>query len=161
MLVRAAVVKPLFSFLFPGLADGGVIKKGSIVDPTYGTGMPSNPQGFSGYSRNAKGNVFAQNKIVPYAMGGIVSRPTIFPMANGMGLMGEAGPEAIMPLKRGANGNLGVQSSGGIGNIVVNVDASGSSVEGDAEQSEEFGQALAAAIQSEIIQQQRPGGLLS
>ncbi len=161
MLVRAAVVKPLFSFLFPGLADGGVIKKGSIVDPTYGTGMPSNPQGFSGYSRNAKGNVFAQNKIVPYAMGGIVSRPTIFPMANGMGLMGEAGPEAIMPLKRGANGKLGVQSSGGIGNIVVNVDASGSSVEGDAEQSEEFGQALAAAIQSEIIQQQRPGGLLS
>ena len=52
-------------------------------------------------------------------------------MANGMGLMGEAGPEAIMPLKRGANGKLGVQSSGGVGNIVVNVDASGSSVEGD------------------------------
>ena len=50
--------------------------------------------------KSAKGNVFAKNKIVPYAKGGvlsqyankgIVSRPTIFPMANGMGLMGEAG----------------------------------------------------------------------
>ena len=47
------------------------------------------------------------------------------------------------------------------GNIVVNVDASGSSVEGDSAQSEQFGRALAAAIQSELIQQQRPGGLLS
>ena len=75
--------------------------------------------------------------------------------------MGEAGPEAIMPLKRGANGKLGVQSSGGVGNIVVNVDASGSSVEGDDAGGRELGNILAAAIQSEIIQQQRPGGLLS
>ena len=82
-------------------------------------------------------------------------------MANGMGLMGEAGPEAIMPLKRGANGKLGVQSSGGVGNIVVNVDASGSSVEGDSARSQEFGRALAAAIQSEMIKQKRPGGLLT
>ena len=111
---------------------------------------------------NANGNVIdAGNTIKEYARGGIVNKPTLFPMANGMGLMGEAGPEAIMPLKRGANGKLGVQSSGGVGNIVVNVDASGSSVEGDSAQSEQFGRALAAAIQSEIVQQQRPGGLLS
>ena len=142
MLVRAAITKPLFSFLFPGLANGGVVDGGEIV-------------------ASAKGNVFAKNKIVPYAYGGIVNKPTLFPMANGMGLMGEAGPEAIMPLKRGSNGKLGVQSSGGVGNIVVNVDASGSSVQGDSAQSEQFGRALAAAIQSELIQQQRPGGLLS
>ena len=142
MLVRAAITKPLFGFLFPGLANGGVVSGGEIV--------PS-----------AKGNVFAGNKIVPYAMGGIVNKPTLFPMANGMGLMGEAGPEAVMPLKRGANGKLGVQSSGGVGNIVVNVDASGSSVEGDDAGGRELGNILAAAIQSEIIQQQRPGGLLS
>tara|TARA_R100001510_G_C7652820_1_gene210773 strand:- start:1414 stop:3216 length:1803 start_codon:yes stop_codon:yes gene_type:complete len=54
---------------------------------------------------SAKGNVFAQNKIVPYANGGLVSRPTL-------SLMGEAGPEAVLPLKRGANGQLGVQVSG-------------------------------------------------
>ena len=131
MLVRYAIVQPLFFGMFPGL-------------------KPS-----------AKGNVFAENKIVPYARGGIVSRPTIFPMADGMGLMGEAGPEAVMPLKRGRGGRLGVEASGGVGNIVVNVDASGSSVQGDSAQSEQFGRALAAAIQSELISQQRPGGLLS
>ena len=54
-----------------------------------------------------------------------------------------------------------MQSSGGVGNIVVNVDASGSSIEGDSAQGEQFGRALAAAIQSELIQQKRPGGLLS
>ena len=142
MLVRAAVTRPLFNFLFPGLADGGVVNKGEIVE-------------------SANGNVFAKNKIVPYAMGGIVNKPTLFPMANGMGLMGEAGPEAVMPLKRGANGKLGVQSTGGVGNIVVNVDASGSSVQGNSAQSQEFGRALAAAIQSEMIKQKRPGGLLT
>ena len=82
-------------------------------------------------------------------------------MADGMGLMGEAGPEAVMPLKRGRGGRLGVEASGGVGNIVVNVDASGSSVEGDSQRSQEFGRALAAAIQSEMIKQKRPGGLLT
>ena len=142
MLVRAAITKPLFGFLFPGLANGGVVSGGEIVE-------------------SAKGNVFAGNKIVPYAMGGIINRPTLMPLANGAALAGEAGPEAIMPLKRGANGKLGVQSSGGVGNIVVNVDASGSSVQGDNQQSEQFGRALAGAIQSELLKQQRPGGLLS
>ena len=112
--------------------------------------------------KNAMGNVYdAGNKISKFAYGGVIKKPTLFPMAQGMGLMGEAGPEAIMPLKRGANGKLGVQSSGGVGNIVVNVDASGSSVEGDSARSQEFGRALAAAIQSEMIKQKRPGGLLT
>ena len=112
--------------------------------------------------KNAMGGVYdAGNKISKFAYGGIIKKPTLFPMAQGMGLMGEAGPEAIMPLKRGANGKLGVQSSGGVGNIVVNVDASGSSVQGDSAQSQEFGRALAAAIQSEMIKQKRPGGLLT
>tara|TARA_A100001035_G_scaffold194154_1_gene155261 strand:+ start:180 stop:2201 length:2022 start_codon:yes stop_codon:yes gene_type:complete len=142
MLVRAAIVKPLFSFLFPNLANGGVVNAGEIV--------PS-----------ANGNVFAKNKIVPYAYGGIVNKPTLFPMANGMGLMGEAGPEAIMPLKRGRGGKLGVEASGGVGSIVVNVDASGTSVEGDQQQGQELGRLISAAVQSEIIQQQRPGGLLA
>jgi TP901 family phage tail tape measure protein len=58
---------------------------------------------------SAKGNIIAQNKIVPFAKGGIVGEPTIFPLGNGTGLMGEAGPEAIMPLKRGPGGRLGVE----------------------------------------------------
>lgn len=60
------------------------------------------------------------SQIKAYANGGIVSGPTMFPMAGGKtGLMGEAGPEAIMPLKRGANGKLGVQMEGGGGDNVV------------------------------------------
>ena len=82
-------------------------------------------------------------------------------MKNGMGLAGEAGAEAIMPLKRGRNGKLGVQAEGGMSNIVVNVDASGSSVEGDEAQGRELGKMIGVAIQSELIKQKRPGGILA
>ena len=117
---------------------------------------------FLGVTGNAKGNVIAKNKIVPYAMGGIVNKPTLFPMANGAGLMGEAGPEAIMPLRRGSNGKLGVEASGaGMGNITVNVDASGSSVEGDSGQASQLGRAIGVAVKQELIKQKRPGGLLA
>jgi hypothetical protein len=111
---------------------------------------------------NAKGNVYAQNGIQAFARGGIVNGPTLFPFAKGTGLMGEAGPEAIMPLRRGRDGNLGVMSSGGgTTNVVVNVDASGSSVEGDQQQAKALGNAISAAVQSELVKQKRPGGLLS
>ena len=111
---------------------------------------------------SAKGNVFAQNKIVPFAYGGVVNKPTLFPMANGMGLMGEAGPEAIMPLRRGRNGRLGVEAaSGATSNIVVNVDASGTQVQGDDNRGKQLGSAISAAVQAELIKQRRPGGLLA
>jgi len=115
------------------------------------------------YAPLAKGGVFAQNGIQAFARGGIVNKATVFPFANGIGLMGEAGPEAIMPLRRGRDGNLGVMSSGGgITNVVVNVDASGSSsVEGDQQQAKALGNAISAAVQSELVKQKRPGGLLA
>ena len=111
---------------------------------------------------NANGNAFVDGKVEKYAYGGVVKKPTLFPMANGIGLMGEAGAEAILPLRRGSNGKLGVQSTGGgFGNIVVNVDASGSSVEGSEEGGRELGRVIAVAIQSELVKQKRPGGLLA
>jgi hypothetical protein len=61
----------------------------------------------------AEGGVIQNgSKVNKYAKGGLVNSPTMFPMANGMGLMGEAGPEAIMPLTR-INGQLGVRAEGG------------------------------------------------
>lgn len=104
---------------------------------------------------SANGNVFAQNGIVPYAKGGYIGRPT-------MALMGEAGPEAVLPLRRGANGKLGVESSGGgVGNVVVNVDATGSNVQGDQPNADRLGKAIGQAVQAELIKQKRPGGLLT
>lgn len=58
------------------------------------------------------GSSFAQGRVMPFAKGGVVSQATPFAMRFGQGLMGEAGPEAIMPLARGADGRLGVQTSG-------------------------------------------------
>ena len=68
---------------------------------------------FSGVLGFAKGGAFAQGRVTPFAQGGVVSAPTVFPMRGGIGLMGEAGPEAILPLARGADGRLGVQAGGG------------------------------------------------
>jgi phage-related minor tail protein len=110
----------------------------------------------------AKGAVLENGQhLTAYAKGGIVNKPTIFPMANGMGLMGEAGPEAVMPLKRGKGGRLGVEATGGGTNVVVNVDASGSEVQGSDEQGRVLGKLIAAAINSTLIKEKRPGGLLA
>lgn len=65
--------------------------------------------GFLGISGFAKGGVFNNGTVTAFANGGIVNGPTLFPHSGGVGLMGEAGREAIMPLKRGPNGALGVQ----------------------------------------------------
>ncbi|WP_102224351.1 phage tail tape measure protein [Acidimangrovimonas sediminis] len=71
----------------------------------------------------ANGAPFSQGRVMPFARGGVVAQPTGFAMRGGRGLMGEAGPEAIMPLTRGPDGRLGVQAAGGGGavNVVMNV----------------------------------------
>ena len=68
------------------------------------------------FTENAKGNAFASNGIVPYRKGGVVNSPTMFKYGgSNLGIMGEAGPEAILPLKRGRGGKLGVGMQGGRG----------------------------------------------
>ncbi len=91
-------------------------------------------------------------KFLGFANGGRppVGRPSV---------VGEKGPELFVPDRSGTiipNSQLG-----GSTNIVVNVDASGSSVEGDEEQGRELGRMISAAIQSELIKQKRPGGMLA
>jgi phage-related minor tail protein len=70
---------------------------------------------------NAHGNVMSQGRIMPFADGGVVNSPVLFPMRGGTGLMGEAGPEAIMPLARGSDGRLGVRGGGGATNVTINI----------------------------------------
>ena len=75
----------------------------------------------SGMMPFADGAPFSQGRVMPFAKGGIVSSPVAFPMRGGTGLMGEAGPEAIMPLMRGDDGRLGIKSQGGGGGVTVNM----------------------------------------
>lgn len=161
IFARAALFNTLS--LIPGVGNFlGLASKGAVIG---GKGGPPTTMPDSVSLIAANGMAFAKNKIVPYAKGGIVSRPTLFQYANGgsgrFGLMGEAGPEAIMPLRRGSNGKLGVEASGGVGNVVVNVDAQGSRVQGDQPNAKALGSAIGAAVQAELIKQKRPGGLLS
>ena len=73
-------------------------------------------------------------------------------------MVGERGPELFVP---GAKGNIVPNDAMGGSNIVVNVDASGSSVEGDSDQAAQLGKMLGAAVQAELVKQKRPGGLLA
>lgn len=79
--------------------------------------------GLGGILPFAKGGV--PGHVVPFASGGVVSTPSYFPMGRNIGLMGEAGSEAILPLQRSADGRLGVAASGGGSpvNVVFNVTA--------------------------------------
>ena len=86
------------------------------------------------------------------ANGGTVSRGKSY-------IVGERGAEMFVP---NAGGRIVPNSDmGGSTNVVVNVDASGSSVEGDQQRGKELGAALSVAIQSELLKQKRPGGLLA
>lgn len=137
-------------------------------------GTPGAPATTPQVTYAANGAFFA-NGIAKFARGGafsnsVVYKPTLFAFRNGgamgAGVMGEAGPEAVLPLRRGAGGELGViaqgtQSGGDTTNVVVNVDASGSKVQGDNPKANELGLVLSRAVQEELIKQKRPGGLLA
>jgi hypothetical protein len=97
----------------------------SMVDAAYNTAMRPVQNALGGFIANGinglvsgilpfqKGGAISQGRVMPFARGGVVQGPTPFPMRGGMGLMGEAGPEAIMPLRRGPDGRLGVAAAGG------------------------------------------------
>ncbi len=114
-------------------ADGGAFSQGRVMPFasggafSHGRLLPFASGGAFSQGRLlpfANGGSFSQGRIAPFASGEIVSAPTTFPMRGATGLMGEAGPEAIMPLKRGADGKLGVQAQGGganTQNVVINI----------------------------------------
>jgi phage-related minor tail protein len=109
--VANTIVDTIYSIAMKPItgALGGFLAQG--ISSVMGGGMPF-----------ANGGAFSQGRVMPFAKGGIVGAPTTFPMRGGRGLMGEAGPEAIMPLARGPDGRLGVQSAGGRAvNVVMNI----------------------------------------
>jgi lambda family phage tail tape measure protein len=112
MIAKWLVMKVigLVAGMFPGASGQGLSDLGAPASINNPLGNLGNIGG-----AYANGGAFAQNGIVPYAKGGVVNRPTMFKFANGSamqnGVMGEAGPEAIMPLKRGADGKLGVTAN--------------------------------------------------
>lgn len=120
------------------------------------------------FSFNANGGVYNSPSLSVYS-GQIVDTPTMFAFAQGAGIMGEAGPEAILPLQRGPNGKLGVASGGGGSGVVVNqsinIDNSGGTSQqtsgGDSNAlARQFSDKVKQAARETIAQEQRPGGLL-
>lgn len=153
MVTRMLIIAPILQFIQSLIPGGGALSGTKALSTTKLV-----PGGIF-----ANGGTFA-NGIQPFASGGIVNSPTLFKFANGgamrNGLMGEAGPEAIIPLKRGRDGKLGVAGGGGT-SVVVNVDAKGTSVQGSNSDGAQLGRAIAAAVQAELVKQKRPGGLLA
>ena len=113
----------------------------------------STPLGAGGGTVGNYGTFGPNYGIRQRAKGGSVSANTPY-------LVGERGPELFVP---GAQGNIVPNHAmgGGVGNIVVNVDASGSSVEGNVNEQKQLGEAIGVAIRQELIKQKRPGGLLA
>jgi len=97
-------------------AASGPIRSGitGLVNAVLGAGSGSET-GF------ARGGMFRDGRVQPFAAGGVVAAPTYFPMVGGTGLMGEAGPEAILPLNRGPDGRLGVAAGAAARPVSVTV----------------------------------------
>jgi hypothetical protein len=123
---------------------------------------PTGPSGGStagGWTSSANGNAFdssisaGASNVIPFAKGGVFNTPMTFPMAGGKtGLAFEAGPEAIMPLKRGSDGKLGVSASGGGSTTVVNVyNATGGEVRTEERQDPNGGKTIDVYI-SKVVQ---------
>ena len=125
----------------------------SFIPNSFGTGIPSGSNLISGsFGTGGKGiGATAKDLTRHLANGGTAQ-------ANKSYMVGERGPEIFTP---GATGTVTPNHAMGSTSIVVNVDASGSSAEGDEEQGRQLGLAISAAVQSELIQQKRPGGLLA
>lgn len=103
------------------LSDLAVKLAFKLLETSIAGGLSSLLSGITGTGGTSTISLAAASGAVkPFASGGVIGAPTYFPlMQGGVGLAGEAGPEAIMPLTRGPDGKLGVASAGGGGNSVV------------------------------------------
>ncbi|MBT9384257.1 phage tail tape measure protein [Pseudooceanicola sp. CBS1P-1] len=106
--LRRALDGVLFNGASAGEALRGVV--GTAGRVAYSAAARPITDQFGGLIAQSLGSLV--QSVTPFAKGGIVNAPTYFPMRGGAGLMGEAGPEAIVPLSRGPDGRLGIRSAG-------------------------------------------------
>jgi tape measure domain-containing protein len=126
-----------------------------FTNPSFGVGTGS--FGGSLLPSFAMGGIMTANgplKLKRYAAGGIATGPQLAMYGEG------SRPEAYVPLPDGRSIPV-TMKGGGVGNVVVNVDANGSNVEGNGQQANALGKAIGIAVQQELIKQKRPGGLLA
>lgn len=150
----------------------------SAAGATGATNMSVNPNAAVApkfnFRASAKGDVFNESgRLRAYAKGGVVHSPTYFNHAGGLGLMGENGAEAVMPLTRLANGDLGVKAagmSGAAGGVVINapvqvtvtVDGEGNADSKiQAEQAKSLGNSVRLIVIDEVQKMLRNGGMIN
>ena len=140
----------IFGGGIPGLGSGNKVASQKLVNPV--TGGLKTTDVLPGLGVQAGDRLSGSRSAGLRADGGPVRRGGAF-------IVGERGPELFTP---GVSGMITPNHAlGGSTTVVVNVDASGSSVEGDEQGGRELGRVISAAVQSELIQQKRPGGLLA
>ena len=159
MIIQQLVLKQIMQAIGAiGGGGGGFLAGGGAGFTQFNaSSVGFNPLAFSGTSFLANGGIMSGDGPMPlnkYASGGIASSPQLAMFGEG------SRPEAFVPLPDGRRIPVAMQGGGGT-TVNVSVDASGSSVQGDGPNANQLGRVLGAAVQAEIVKQQRPGGLLA
>lgn len=142
---------------------------GGVSGSTAGSSGTAIADYGSNFQFNAKGGVYSSSDLSAYS-GQVVDNPTFFAFAKGAGVMGEAGPEAIMPLTRAADGSLGVRavsggaSEGAAPQVFITINGDGSTASQSSGGLEKFGKSVGNFVRDEyrkLIQADlRPGGAI-
>lgn len=159
MIIQQLVLKQIMQAIGAiGGGGGGLLAGGGGAFTQFNaSSVGFNPLAFSGTSFLANGGIMSGDGPMPlnkYASGGIARSPQLAMFGEG------SRPEAFVPLPDGRRIPVAMQGGGGTA-VTVNVDASGSSVQGNSGQGAALGRAIAASVQAELVKQKRPGGLLA
>lgn len=169
--MRMAISNGLQSIF--GAIGGSIGGTTASASSAGGTGAMGMGTGWQSYTANAKGGVYSSPGLSAYS-GQVVNRPTFFAFAKGAGVMGEAGPEAILPLKRGADGSLGVRAIGAQGGegysssapqVYITIESNGQTATNAPSGFEQFGSEVGKLVSREYVKLRdkdlRQGGVLN
>ncbi|YCH28960.1 phage tail tape measure protein [Erwinia sp. D4-22] len=177
IIEKVALQMAVVSAMGGGSSSGGIFSTLASGIAGYfggGSAAASSSNAFSSgaynnLTLNAKGGVYASHDLSQYS-GSVVSSPTLFAFAKGAGLMGEAGPEAIMPLTRAADGSLGVRALGGESGggasgapqVYITIDGNGNTTSQSSSGLEQFGSEIGRFVDQRYQQLKKrdisPGG---